>query len=157
MTASTSSVRACLGVLLAAGEGTRMRSARAKPLHAVAGRSMLAHALEALVEAGAERIAVVVGPQGEEVAAEALRHWPKAEIHVQRERRGTAHAVLAARGSIERGADDIVVTYADVPLIRGNPRGPARRAGGRGFAFRARLRGERSHRATAGLSSAKAR
>jgi bifunctional UDP-N-acetylglucosamine pyrophosphorylase/glucosamine-1-phosphate N-acetyltransferase len=117
LTASTS-VRACLGVLLAAGEGTRMRSARAKPLHAVAGRSMLAHALEALAGAGAERIAVVVGPQGDEVAAEALRHWPNAEIHVQRERRGTAHAVLAARGSIERGVDDILVTYADIPLIR---------------------------------------
>ena len=63
-------------------------------------------------------LTVVVGPQGEDVAAEALRHWPKAEIHVQRERRGTAHAVLAARGSIERGADDILVTYADIPLIR---------------------------------------
>ena len=119
MTASTSSPRACLGVLLAAGEGTRMRSARAKPLHAVAGRSMLAHALEALVAAGAGRIAVVVGPEGDEVAAEALRRWPKAEIHIQHERRGTAHAVLAARSSIERGADDILVTYADIPLIQG--------------------------------------
>ena len=77
MTASTSSpprARSCLGILLAAGEGVRMRSARAKPLHEVAGRSMLAHALAALVGAGAERIAVVVGPERDAVAAEARRH-----------------------------------------------------------------------------------
>ena len=53
----THRARTCLGVLLAAGEGVRMRSARAKPLHEVAGRSMLAHALSALIGAGAERIA----------------------------------------------------------------------------------------------------
>jgi bifunctional UDP-N-acetylglucosamine pyrophosphorylase / glucosamine-1-phosphate N-acetyltransferase len=112
------SARACLGILLAAGEGTRMRSVRPKPLHEVAGRSMLAHALTALKGAGADRIAVVVGPEGEEVAAEARRVAPDVEIHIQRERRGTAHAVLAARESIARGADDILVIYGDVPLLR---------------------------------------
>src|SRR5271169_6225474 len=111
-TSASTSRRACLGVLLAAGEGTRMRSARAKPLHAVAGRSMLGHALEALVGAGAQRIAVVVGPDCDEVATEARRHSPDAEIHLQRERKGTAHAVLAARAAIERGFDDILVSYA---------------------------------------------
>src|SRR5271168_3731265 len=92
MTASTSQApraRTCLGVLLAAGEGVRMRSARAKPLHEVAGRSMLAHALSALVGAGTERIAVVVGPRGDAVAAEARRQAGEVEIHVQEERRGT--------------------------------------------------------------------
>jgi bifunctional UDP-N-acetylglucosamine pyrophosphorylase/glucosamine-1-phosphate N-acetyltransferase len=117
MKASTSS-RACLAILLAAGEGTRMRSARAKPLHEVAGRSMLGHALRALTGAGAERIAVVVGPNGEALAAEARRHAPDVEIHVQTERRGTAHAVLAARAAIARGWDDVIVSYADIPLIR---------------------------------------
>src|ERR1700722_20390032 len=100
MTASTSQApraRSCLGILLAAGEGVRMRSARAKPLHEVAGRSMLAHALKALIGAGAERIAVVVGPGADAVAAEARRQAAEIEIHVQSERRGTAHAVLAAR------------------------------------------------------------
>ncbi|MFZ2109072.1 MAG: NTP transferase domain-containing protein, partial [Roseiarcus sp.] len=74
MTASTSQApraRTCLGVLLAAGEGVRMRSARAKPLHEVAGRSMLAHAMKALAGAGAERIAVVVGPGEDALAAKA--------------------------------------------------------------------------------------
>jgi bifunctional UDP-N-acetylglucosamine pyrophosphorylase/glucosamine-1-phosphate N-acetyltransferase len=115
---TASSVRTCLGVLLAAGEGLRMRSARAKPLHEVAGRSMLAHALEALVGAGAQRIAVVVGPGADAVVAEARRNASDIEIHVQTERRGTAHAVLAARASIERGWDDVLVSYADIPLIR---------------------------------------
>jgi bifunctional UDP-N-acetylglucosamine pyrophosphorylase/glucosamine-1-phosphate N-acetyltransferase len=112
------SARACLGVVLAAGEGTRMRSARPKPLHEVAGRSMLGHALAALIGAGASRIAVVVGPDGDALAAEARRFAPAAEIFVQRERRGTAHAVLAAREALARGADDVVVTYADAPLLR---------------------------------------
>ena len=110
--------RTCLAILLAAGEGTRMRSARAKPLHAVAGRSMLAHALAELGAAGADHIAVVVGPQGEEVAAEARRIVPDVEIFVQHERKGTAHAALAAREAIARGYDDIIVSYADLPLIR---------------------------------------
>jgi len=121
MTASTSNpprARSCLGVLLAAGEGVRMRSARAKPLHEVAGRSMLAHALSALAGAGAERIAVVVGPRADAVAAEARRQERDVEIHVQEERRGTAHAVLAARASIGRSWDDILVIYADGPLLR---------------------------------------
>ena len=121
MTASTfpaPRARSCLGILLAAGEGVRMRSARAKPLHEVAGRSMLAHALKALTGAGAERIAVVVGPDADAVVAEARRQAGDVEIHVQSERRGTAHAVLAARAAIARGWDDILVSYSDTPLIR---------------------------------------
>jgi len=109
--------RACLGVALAAGEGVRMRSARPKALHEVAGRAMLAHALDALAGAGAERIAVVVGPDGDEVAAAALQCAPSAEIFVQNERRGTADATLAARAAIAKGFDDVLVAYADIPLI----------------------------------------
>src|SRR6476659_5760795 len=54
--------RSCLAVVLAAGEGTRMRSARPKVLHEIAGRSMLAHVLAAVRAGGAGRIAVVIGP-----------------------------------------------------------------------------------------------
>jgi bifunctional UDP-N-acetylglucosamine pyrophosphorylase / glucosamine-1-phosphate N-acetyltransferase len=111
--------RSCLGVLLAAGEGVRMVSDRPKPLHEVAGRSLLAHALAALGEAGCERIAVVVGPggAGEALAAAARGLVPAVEIFVQAERRGTAHAVLAARAALARGADDVLVHYADIPLV----------------------------------------
>ena len=94
-----------------------MRSRRAKPMHEVAGLSMLAHAMGALVGAGADAIAVVVGPQGEDVATEARKIHADAEIFTQFERRGTAHAVLAAREAIARGYDDVVVIYGDVPLL----------------------------------------
>jgi bifunctional UDP-N-acetylglucosamine pyrophosphorylase / glucosamine-1-phosphate N-acetyltransferase len=112
------SVRTCLAVVLAAGEGTRMRSARPKVLHELAGRSMLAHVLAAVREAGATHVAVVIGPDRADVGREAERALPGAEIVVQRERLGTAHAVLAARAAIERGADDVVVAFADTPLVQ---------------------------------------
>jgi len=111
--------RRCLNVVLAAGEGVRMRSNRPKALHDIAGRSMLAHVLAAVGESGVGDVAVVVGPDRDDVAAEALRAAPGAAIFVQRERRGTADAVLAAREAIARGYDEIIVTYADIPLIRG--------------------------------------
>ena len=106
-------------IVLAAGEGTRMRSSRPKVLHSIAGRSMLAHVLAAVREAGAGDVAVVIGPGRDDVAAEALAAAPEAAIFVQEDRRGTAHAVLAARAAIARGYDDILVTYADAPLLRG--------------------------------------
>ena len=62
--------RTCLAVVLAAGEGTRMRSTRPKVLHEIAGRSMLAHLLDAVAKAGASAIAVVVGPDRADVEAE---------------------------------------------------------------------------------------
>ena len=64
-------IRTCLALVLAAGEGTRMSSTRPKFLHELAGRSMLAHVLSALGEAGAAHVAVVVGPNHEAVIAEA--------------------------------------------------------------------------------------
>jgi bifunctional UDP-N-acetylglucosamine pyrophosphorylase/glucosamine-1-phosphate N-acetyltransferase len=94
-----------------------MRSSRPKVLHAVAGRSLLAHVLAALRAAGGTDTAVVVGPDREDVAAEAHAVLPDAQVFVQRERRGTAHAVLAARSAIEHGADDILVVFGDTPLI----------------------------------------
>jgi bifunctional UDP-N-acetylglucosamine pyrophosphorylase/glucosamine-1-phosphate N-acetyltransferase len=110
--------RTCLAIVLAAGEGTRMRSARPKVLHTVAGRSLLAHVLTAVGAAGTTATAVVVGPGQDEVAAEAQRVLPGTTRFVQRERRGTAHAVLAAKPAIARRPDDIVVVYGDTPLIR---------------------------------------
>ena len=111
--------RSCLAIVLSAGEGVRMRSQRAKPMHEIAGRSMLAHALAAVKAVGAREVAVVVGPNAPDVEAEARRAIPEASIFVQGERRGTAHAVLAAREAIARGYDDVLIVYADIPLIRG--------------------------------------
>jgi bifunctional UDP-N-acetylglucosamine pyrophosphorylase/glucosamine-1-phosphate N-acetyltransferase len=108
--------RTCLVVVLAAGEGTRMRSSRPKVLHAIGGRSLIAHVLCA-VGTTAGQTAVVVGP-GQEAVVEAVKAlMPGAEFYVQRERRGTAHAVLAAKAALKRGADDVVIAFADTPLI----------------------------------------
>jgi bifunctional UDP-N-acetylglucosamine pyrophosphorylase/glucosamine-1-phosphate N-acetyltransferase len=107
--------RTCLTIVLAAGEGTRMRSSRPKVLHEAAGRSLLGHVLTAAANTS---IAVVVGPQHDDVAADARVYAPQAQSFVQAERRGTAHAVLAAKAAIEQGADDILVIFGDTPLIR---------------------------------------
>jgi bifunctional UDP-N-acetylglucosamine pyrophosphorylase / glucosamine-1-phosphate N-acetyltransferase len=110
--------RRCLTIVLAAGEGVRMRSARPKVLHELAGRSMLGHALSAALEGAAGDVSVVIGPDRDSVAAEALKVAPGAKIVIQPERRGTADAVLAARGQIAQGYDDVLVVYADIPLIK---------------------------------------
>ncbi len=109
--------RSNLTVVLAAGEGTRMRSSMPKVLHEVAGQTLLAHVLRAAPCSEGSALAVVVGPQHEAVADEARRQRSDAAIFVQRERLGTAHAVLAARESIARGADDVVIAFGDTPLI----------------------------------------
>jgi bifunctional UDP-N-acetylglucosamine pyrophosphorylase/glucosamine-1-phosphate N-acetyltransferase len=110
--------RNCLAIVLAAGEGTRMRSARPKVLHTIAGKSMLAYVLDAVAKAGVNETAVVIAPGQDEVAAEVKRVLPGAASVIQRERRGTADAVLAAKAAIERRPDDILIVYADTPLIR---------------------------------------
>jgi len=110
--------RSCLAIVLAAGEGTRMRSQRPKVLHQVAGRTLLAHVLAAVRQTGGSSCAVVVGPGADAVAAEAQRALPGAEIFVQAERRGTADAVLAAKSAIARKPDDVLVIFGDTPLIR---------------------------------------
>jgi bifunctional UDP-N-acetylglucosamine pyrophosphorylase/glucosamine-1-phosphate N-acetyltransferase len=94
-----------------------MKSTRPKVLHEVAGRSMLAYVLLAVKDAGATDVAVVIGPERDDVAAEVNRTFPEAAVFVQRERLGTAHAVLAARGQLEAAGDDVIVAYADTPLV----------------------------------------
>jgi bifunctional UDP-N-acetylglucosamine pyrophosphorylase / glucosamine-1-phosphate N-acetyltransferase len=109
--------RSSLTVVLAAGEGTRMRSAMPKVLHQVAGESLLAHVLAAAPHGTGAALAVVVGPDHADVAREAARVRPDVRTFVQRERLGTAHAVLAAREAIVGGADDLLVAFGDTPLI----------------------------------------
>jgi bifunctional UDP-N-acetylglucosamine pyrophosphorylase/glucosamine-1-phosphate N-acetyltransferase len=112
------SARTGLAIVLAAGDGTRMRSSLPKVLHKVAGRTLLAHVLAALRAARDIEIAVVVGPNQPAVENEVRAIVPEAQIFVQSERRGTAHAVLAARGAIDRGADDLVIVFGDTPFVR---------------------------------------
>jgi bifunctional UDP-N-acetylglucosamine pyrophosphorylase / glucosamine-1-phosphate N-acetyltransferase len=111
------SVRSSLTVVLAAGEGTRMRSSLPKVLHPVAGQSLLAHVLAAAPQGAGTGLAVVIGPDHQAVADEARRLRPDARTFIQRERLGTAHAVLAAREAIACGADDLLVAFGDTPLI----------------------------------------
>jgi bifunctional UDP-N-acetylglucosamine pyrophosphorylase/glucosamine-1-phosphate N-acetyltransferase len=112
--------RTCLAVVLAAGEGTRMCSLRPKVLHEIGGRSLIGYALSAVSTIGG-RTAVVVGPGQDAVVAAAKALVPDAAFFVQQERRGTAHAVLAARAALAAkdgdGADDVVVAFADTPLV----------------------------------------
>lgn len=109
--------RTCLSIILAAGEGTRMKSSQAKVLHKIAGLPMVAHVAKTAEAAGADGIALVVGHGGDEVRKAAETFAPKAEIFVQAERLGTAHAVLAARAAIAKGHDDILVMFGDTPLV----------------------------------------
>src|ERR1700761_6201788 len=117
MQGSRMTVRSSLTVVLAAGEGTRMRSSMPKVLPPVAGETLLAHVLAAAPQGPDAALAVVIGPDHAAVGKEAARARPDATIFIQRERLGTAHAVLAAREAIARGADDLLVAFGDTPLI----------------------------------------
>jgi bifunctional UDP-N-acetylglucosamine pyrophosphorylase / glucosamine-1-phosphate N-acetyltransferase len=109
--------RSSLTIVLAAGEGTRMRSSTPKVLHPVAGQSLLAHVLSAAPKGNGTSLAVVIGPDQEAVGDEAKRCRPDVKTFVQRDRKGTAHAVLAARAAFVRGADDLIIAFGDTPLI----------------------------------------
>ncbi len=101
-------------VVLAAGKGTRMKSTRSKVLHPVAGRSLLGHVLDTATTLDPERVVVVVGPDMEDVAAEAAPH-PTA---IQSEQRGTADAVKAARVALaDFMTGTVFILYGDTPFI----------------------------------------
>lgn len=113
--------RTCLAVILAAGESTRMKSAQSKVLHPVANRPMIAHVIDALAKAGISDIALVLGRDAEKVEAAARNAAVQSSVHIQTERLGTAHAVLAARNAIAKGYDDVLVVFGDTPLITETP------------------------------------
>lgn len=104
-------------VILAAGQGTRMRSKLPKVLHQVGGKSMLAHTITTAENLGAERIIVVYGHGGEAVQS-AIQN-EKIEWVEQKERLGTGHAVQQAIPFFSAQADEnILILYGDVPLTR---------------------------------------
>ena len=104
-------------VVLAAGKGTRMNSDLPKVLHAVAGLPLLGHVLALAGEAAANSIAVVVGPGMDNVRNAAQKMAPVAEVFTQTEQLGTADAVKAALPAIRNHHGDVIVLYADTPLI----------------------------------------
>ncbi|MEM7270740.1 MAG: NTP transferase domain-containing protein, partial [Pseudomonadota bacterium] len=103
-------------IILAAGEGTRMKSATPKPLHKVGGRSLLAHAMASASTLSPHAVTVVVGSGAEAVEAAAKAIDPKALTVVQTERLGTAHAVLAAHEALDADGDAVIL-YGDTPFI----------------------------------------
>ena len=107
-----------LAVVLAAGEGTRMKSALPKVMHPVGGRPMLDAVIAGAREAGLSRLAVVVGAGADRVRSHLSRAVPDAEIFEQSQRLGTAHAVLAARSALAAAAGEVVVLYGDTPMVR---------------------------------------
>jgi len=110
--------RPLLAIILAAGQGTRMKSRIPKVLHPVAGRAMVGHVLDAARAAGAEEVAVVVGVGGDEVREAIAAEHPDARVFVQAEQLGTAHAVDAARAAFTNFDGDVLILYGDTPLIR---------------------------------------
>jgi bifunctional UDP-N-acetylglucosamine pyrophosphorylase/glucosamine-1-phosphate N-acetyltransferase len=118
--------RTCLAVILAAGDSTRMKSLKSKVLHPIGNRPMIAHVVEAVAKAGISSVALVVGRDAQQVAEAATIGGVEIETHLQKERHGTGHAVLAARDAIARGYDDVIVTYGDVPLQTEGPLKAAR-------------------------------
>ena len=109
--------RSCLCVVLAAGEGTRMKSALPKVLHPIAGLPLVVHVMRAAQAAGGD-VALVAGHGAEAVTAAVRRFVPEVESYVQEKRLGTAHAVLSARAALERGHDDLLVVFGDTPLLQ---------------------------------------
>lgn len=111
------SVRRC-AVILAAGQGTRMKSSLPKVAHPVAGAPMIVWAIEAARDAGCDDLVVVVGHGREMVTAlVTARFGDTVRFAVQTEQRGTADAVKAGLAAVPEGVDEVLITYGDVPCV----------------------------------------
>ncbi|MDR1432375.1 MAG: bifunctional UDP-N-acetylglucosamine diphosphorylase/glucosamine-1-phosphate N-acetyltransferase GlmU [Propionibacteriaceae bacterium] len=106
-------------VIMAAGQGVRMKSARAKVLHEVAGRSMIAHAIKAANALAPDRLVVVVGHQREQVRKHLDQIAPHALVAVQEQQLGTGDAVRSGLAALPDVSGEVVVTSGDVPLLEG--------------------------------------
>jgi len=103
-------------VLLAAGQGTRMKSDLPKVLHALAGKPMLWHTLQAVTQATTEKPIVIIGHGAERVRELVDK---EAVCIFQEPQLGTGHAVMQAESVLKGKTDYVVVAYADMPLLRG--------------------------------------
>lgn len=107
-----------LSIVLAAGKGTRMKSALPKVMHPIAGLSLVGHVLELSRTVGSSHIAVVIGPGVDSVRRESERLVPDCSVFVQHNQLGTADALLAAKEALAAHEGDVLVLYGDTPLIR---------------------------------------
>lgn len=112
--------RPLAAIILAAGSGTRMASAKHKVLHPIAGKPMLDHLLDAVGAIGAERTVVVVGANGDQIETHLQRRSDAERLTVawQHEQLGTGHAVAQAKAALDGFAGDVLILYGDVPLVR---------------------------------------
>jgi len=106
-------------VILAAGEGKRMKSSRSKLLHQIAGHSMLSYAVTAATTVQPEHIVVVVGHLRDQVEAHLAEIAPHVRIAVQEQQLGTGHAVQAALTQLAELTGDVIVTLGDAPMLTG--------------------------------------
>ena len=106
-----------LALILAAGKGTRIRSAQAKVLQPVGGKAMIVHLLETLQELTLERTAVVFGYQGEQLRTCIEPAWPQVQWIAQTEQRGTGHAVQMSMAEIAQ-TERVLILFGDTPLVR---------------------------------------
>jgi bifunctional UDP-N-acetylglucosamine pyrophosphorylase/glucosamine-1-phosphate N-acetyltransferase len=100
-----------------------MKSRTPKVLHTLCGRSLLGHAIAAASDLEPERLAVVVGHAREEVSAAAVAAAPGADIVVQEQQLGTGHAVRMVIEAVGAMSGTVIVTYGDMPLLRGQTLG----------------------------------
>ena len=105
-------------IILAAGQGTRMRSSLPKVLHAVGGRPMLDWSIALAREANCEKIIVVSSPATVQVEDHARAHLGEDSVAIQDPPLGTGHAVLSAKAALADFEGDVVVLYGDTPLIQ---------------------------------------
>jgi bifunctional UDP-N-acetylglucosamine pyrophosphorylase/glucosamine-1-phosphate N-acetyltransferase len=108
-----------LAIILAAGEGTRMRSSLPKVLHPVGGLPIIGHVVRAAQDAGAKEIALVTGPNHELIRKTVSGLAPSVQFFEQAERKGTAHAASMARDLWSKADGYVAVVYGDHPLLRG--------------------------------------
>jgi bifunctional UDP-N-acetylglucosamine pyrophosphorylase / glucosamine-1-phosphate N-acetyltransferase len=106
-------------VVLAAGEGTRMKSSIPKVLHEIGGRSLIGHAVQAAAALEPEHLVVVVGHGRDRVADHLAEVAPQVTTAVQDQQFGTGHAVSCALATLPPLEGVVVVTYGDVPLLAG--------------------------------------
>ena len=109
--------RSCLSIILAAREDTRMKSSLPKVLHKIAGLPLVCHVVQQVQTIGNSDIAVVVGRGADEVSSAVKEFSKTANIYLQKERLGTAHAVLSARQMLGENYDDVLIVFGDTPLI----------------------------------------